>query len=579
MSFFKSIKRRRARAADLRRAESPTTDIETPKGSESADDALGRITQTVEVLKRLSDLRDQVESTDLELIDLETPVEEPELPERDIAPEPEAAEPKVVERRTKARRRSESHAPAATRPTTSSGWRPIGPMSDARPKAVVAPARPNAEPNVVGSEDPTERKPPTLETAPRREPAQSDLRAKIGQVFSPSAPVSRKDLFAGRTQQMEDLVNTVYERGQHAVIYGERGVGKTSLAVTMGLVLDQSGTPVVRINCDGADDFSTIWHKIFSEISFLPTVENQRSVRVRLEDMTTKSKVTPNDVRHSLQAVSTVGEVVIFIDEFDTVVDESVHGLFADTLKTLSDQLVSSTVVIIGVADNLDELIAQHGSVRRALAQIHMPRMSQAELAEIVGRGLRYLGMACESQALSRITQLSQGFPYYTKLLAQSATRSALEAGRPGIALADVDQAVDRVVARVHETIRGLYNQAISGGDGLTHQRVLRAAALAARDERGYFGAADVLDSQITSGTNGSELEDVVAQLERLTKPDRGPALEKKSTERGIRYRFSDPLLQPFVLMEGFASGEIEPSSLDQLSLAVGRAAAKERTN
>jgi hypothetical protein len=345
----------------------------------------------------------------------------------------------------------------------------------------------------------------------------------------------------------------------------------------MGLVLDQSGTSVIRINCDGADDFSTIWHKIFGEILLLEPVANDESVRTRLTEMTTKERITPNDVRHTLQAVSTVGDVVIFIDEFDTVSDPSVHGLFADTLKTLSDQLVPSTVVIIGVADNLDELIAQHGSVRRALAQIHMPRMSQAELAEIVGRGLRFLGMACESQALARITQLSQGFPYYTKLLAQSATRSAVDARRPGLALADVDQAIERVVARVHETIRGLYNQAISGGEGEVHQRALRAAALAARDDRGYFGAADALEFQKTTGADAVDLDSVVVELEKLTKPDRGPALEKKSTERGIRYRFSDPLLQPFVLMEGFASGQIEPASLDQLSIAVGRAAAKER--
>lgn len=572
MSFFNYIRRRR-RTATLRRARAPMPVASSPNPSlETPDDAIERISQSVEVLKRLSDLRDQVEATDIELVELESA--EPE--EADPPRPADLIDPQVEEKHIKPPRRKESRAPITPgSPVTSSQWKPIGTLPDAR-----AGVRPRPRKEVLRPLEETasipEKRPEWAPVDPAVD--RSDVRAKIGQVFSPSAPVSRRDLFAGRTQQMEDLVNTVYERGQHAVIYGERGVGKTSLAATMGLVLDQSGTSVIRINCDGADDFSTIWHKIFDEISFLPPVAADESVRSRLSEIASKERITPNDVRHSLQAVSAVGDVVIFIDEFDTVTDPSVHGLFADTLKTLSDQLVSSTVVIIGVADNLDELIAQHGSVRRALAQIHMPRMSQTELAEIVGRGLRYLGLACEGHALARITQLSQGFPYYTKLLAQSATRSALDAHRPGIALEDVDQAVDRVVARVHETIRGLYNQAISGSDGVTHQRALRAAALAARDERGYFGAADVLEFHRTTGAANVDLDAVVDELERLTKPDRGPALEKKSTERGIRYRFSDPLLQPFVLMEGFASGQIEPASLDQLSLAVGREAARERT-
>lgn len=56
--------------------------------------------------------------------------------------------------------------------------------------------------------------------------------------FSPSAPIASKALFAGRHEQMSELINIAYESGQHAVIYGERGVGKTSLARVMKEVFD-----------------------------------------------------------------------------------------------------------------------------------------------------------------------------------------------------------------------------------------------------------------------------------------------------------------------------------------------------
>ena len=40
------------------------------------------------------------------------------------------------------------------------------------------------------------------------------------------------------------------------------------------------------------------------------------------------------------------------------------------------DAKVPATVVLIGVADSVGELIREHGSVERALVQIQMPRMS-----------------------------------------------------------------------------------------------------------------------------------------------------------------------------------------------------------
>jgi ABC-type molybdenum transport system ATPase subunit/photorepair protein PhrA len=37
------------------------------------------------------------------------------------------------------------------------------------------------------------------------------------------------ELFAGRLNQMMRITDTIAETGRHAVVYGERGVGKTSL--------------------------------------------------------------------------------------------------------------------------------------------------------------------------------------------------------------------------------------------------------------------------------------------------------------------------------------------------------------
>ena len=57
---------------------------------------------------------------------------------------------------------------------------------------------------------------------------------RVAQAFTPSAPIDDLELFAGRLQQVQVVVNAVVQKGQHVALYGERGVGKTSLANILG---------------------------------------------------------------------------------------------------------------------------------------------------------------------------------------------------------------------------------------------------------------------------------------------------------------------------------------------------------
>jgi DNA polymerase III gamma/tau subunit len=56
------------------------------------------------------------------------------------------------------------------------------------------------------------------------------VRGRGGEVFTPSAPIDNQALFAGRVNQLNRIIGAVSQRGQHAILFGERGVGKTSLA-------------------------------------------------------------------------------------------------------------------------------------------------------------------------------------------------------------------------------------------------------------------------------------------------------------------------------------------------------------
>lgn len=48
-------------------------------------------------------------------------------------------------------------------------------------------------------------------------------------LFTPSAPIAVAEMFAGRQEQAIKIVDAIGERGRHIVLFGERGVGKSSI--------------------------------------------------------------------------------------------------------------------------------------------------------------------------------------------------------------------------------------------------------------------------------------------------------------------------------------------------------------
>src|SRR4051812_42616126 len=100
--------------------------------------------------------------------------------------------------------------------------------------------------------------------------------ARVADVFTPGAPVDDYTLFGGRREQIIDVINTVGQRGQHVMLYGERGVGKTSLANMLSAIFkDKALTKLasVGVNCQTNDSFASIWSNVFRELEWEPDDE------------------------------------------------------------------------------------------------------------------------------------------------------------------------------------------------------------------------------------------------------------------------------------------------------------------
>src|SRR5437870_3630923 len=118
--------------------------------------------------------------------------------------------------------------------------------------------------------------------------------------------------------------------------------------------------------------------------------------------------VGPDSVRRALSLISDAVPVLVFIDEFDRVGHAATHALMADVVKIISDQAINATIVVIGVGDTVDELVREHASVQRSMVQVHMPRMDDTELAEIVTSGMEACEMEVDPRFVAEVANLSQ---------------------------------------------------------------------------------------------------------------------------------------------------------------------------
>lgn len=391
---------------------------------------------------------------------------------------------------------------------------------------------------------------------------------EITDAFSPGAPIQERDLFAGRAPELQALIDAVHQRGRHAVLFGERGVGKTSLANILPLTITNPTREVasVRVNASPNDSFDSLWRKVFKRFSYAEA--GAPSVTRKISDEL-PAELAPDDVQLALEGFSDNQIPVVILDEFDRIEDRSVTRLVADTIKALSDYSVNVTIVVVGVAEDVASLISGHESISRSLLQVKMPRMSQDELGDIIAKRYKKLGMAATADVLWKITFLSRGLPYYTHLLAMYAARNAVSHKRKMVNEKDLDEAMKIALSDIDQMIRERYLSAtVSQRPNETlYEPILLACALAVSDELGRFqqSAVTLPLNKIVPGRSYAPAT-FAFHMNAFCTPQRQNVLERLGEARNYRYRFTDPMMQPFVILKGLNDGRISDEIADIFS-------------
>jgi Holliday junction resolvasome RuvABC ATP-dependent DNA helicase subunit len=385
------------------------------------------------------------------------------------------------------------------------------------------------------------------------------LEFEISQLFD-GAPIDEEDLFAGRSTEVRKVLETVLSRAKHVVLFGERGVGKTSLSNIFWKRFSKTikSFVVARVQAGPQDTFSSLWSRALEELQASGVVAGRADeVNIEANFVT----VTPSQIRRELQKINPNVVPIIIVDEYNEVIDEDAKRLTANLIKEFYDFTVTTTVVLVGVAENISELIADHASIDRALVQVPLSRMSKAELKEIIQKRATRTVMQFSGDAMWTIIVLSRGLPYFTQTLSKYAALHAIADRRLEVSNDDVEASMERFIDETEKVFRDRYRTATRSNQDNFFQQSLLACALAKTDDEGFFTANDVVEPYSAIMREKKRIAHFEKHLRRFSSEEGGNVLIKRGGDRQQTFRFADPMMQPYVIIRGIQSKMIDETA------------------
>lgn len=401
-------------------------------------------------------------------------------------------------------------------------------------------------------------------------------------------------LFAGRNRQVSDLIEALHSDGACPIIYGDRGLGKTSLAVQAERIArgdtellhayqktewsfdETSRFETVYLTCsDDTKTFHGLLRRLTnlilgqeaheghdvqlvdrtSRVRFSVKVieaEQVRKYAPRLSDDTRDLSIEESciELLHHVIAKSGHPLLVIF-DELDRVPDT--RGL-ASFIKAYSSSNLK--FLLVGIAQNVSSLLSDHLSIERTGIAIRVPPMSEMDLINIVRRAQIYLRSngilrpSFTAEATRLLASLSGGFPWFVHVIGQDALLTAYNQGTSSVSVEDVIGTVHRLTKnRFAQKFADRYQQAVRGSE--KREYVLRAYALCPTSDLPIAELNNLVKTRLSVGNPGY-------YRRQLSSPQYGSVLMSHPFHKHGVARFCDEMFKVFVRLSQSTSPGVD---------------------
>lgn len=294
--------------------------------------------------------------------------------------------------------------------------------------------------------------------------------SQIANAFTPAKEISDAEKFSGRTEFVNDAFYGLITEGANLAIVGGRGIGKSSLARQIINISQGDNSLLEKLNIhndvkldflsiylacgDGINSISDLLLRLLTTrdcllewIYDIPNASKElgkiqggidlkiAKIGSEIGNETTSSKaiqthevdvVFQNVISEILKAKITKNGILIVIDEFDQIEDPS--G-FAKLLKSLATNVPGIKFCIVGVAQDIQNLMKEHESSDRLFAGsvVNLPTMEPKELNDIIETAEKSINKFIQFNQGSRdkLIELANGHPYIIHLIGKHALRSA----------------------------------------------------------------------------------------------------------------------------------------------------------
>ncbi|AOH35442.2 ATP-binding protein [Luteimonas sp. JM171] len=391
---------------------------------------------------------------------------------------------------------------------------------------------------------------------------ETEFGKRIHAVLFPSSPIQSHEFLFGRDDQLERIRRALMAPGRQVFIYGERGVGKSSLAGAAAVECQSSDAVPLHASCGSNSSFAGVVSCLIratgNESSSSVTVHKKRGVEgkglslARHVETNTQPATAPLDIEDAAQRLDAAfsaysKRTVAVIDEFDLIPEETERNKFAELIKALGDRKSEVKLIFTGVASALDELLASHASAHRQLDTIQLERLAYQPRLDITNKALGEFDLDADPSVVYRIGNVSNGFPYYVHLLTEHLLWAWYgDAGAQQVTMGHLHEAFIKATDAVHADLRKPYDEATRGRDQAAY--VLWATADAFDLERttdaiwkSYMQICDTLD------VDALEKKKFLSQLRNLKTDAKGEILEGIPSRR--LYRFREAMVRGYVRM------------------------------
>lgn len=255
-------------------------------------------------------------------------------------------------------------------------------------------------------------------------------------LVSPAQPIQSIEFLHGRAKELERIERALFAQGRHIFIYGDRGIGKSSLAAAAAAQAQSSDSSYIDVSCSKDSTFRSVIANIGSQaVRLSRLVKTKRTltsgIELRFLRASLIEEVTENDLYEGIRTVGDAVEMlrevasvhsdrpIVVLDEFDRMLDEAERGLFSDLVKQLGDKKINVTFFFTGVAPTLEHLLGSHPSAIRQFETIELQKLNWTARWDITVNALEKFGVEIEDNIRTRIAAVSDGYPAYVHLITE----------------------------------------------------------------------------------------------------------------------------------------------------------------